>query len=146
MSAGIEGKSGESVPKWLGITLSFALRLRKRKSGTNQTQIAKKDATSMNVGASLTGCAWYLYRAARERFASCATAAKWKNHMKWSATTSAHESRNVPLVREMYGHVELKCCRYTTWQKMPNTICQKGSRSVKNSSTCRAMIVWKRQC
>lgn len=41
-----------------GITLSFALRLRKRNRGINHTQMAKKVATSKNDGGSLAmGCA-----------------------------------------------------------------------------------------
>jgi hypothetical protein len=30
-------------------------------------------------------------------------AAKWKNHVKWSATTRRHERMNVGEVREMNG-------------------------------------------
>lgn len=43
----------------IGNALSFALRLRKRKSGTAQTQIAKKDAISPKVG--IGSGDWYIF-------------------------------------------------------------------------------------
>lgn len=53
-----------------GITLSFALRLRNRNNGMNQTQTAKNAATSIKLGGSFTVLWEYRYRAARARLAS----------------------------------------------------------------------------
>lgn len=112
--------------------MSLALRLRKRNRGMNHTQRAKKVATSMKLGAScgVFVDAEYRYRDARYFFASCAMPAKWKNQIKWSATTSTHDAINVGDVREMNGHALEKCCRYTTWQMMPKTTYQNGKPSV----------------
>jgi len=48
--------------------------------------------------------------------------AKWKNHMKWSATTRMQDAMKDREVREMTGHVSEKFCRYTRWQIMENAI------------------------
>jgi len=85
--AGDDGCDGEAsgvsqtrqlldLPK-LGNALSFALKLRNRNSGTNQTQMAKNAATSMNAGPSLYAPAPYRYLGCRKRLASFAFAAKW---------------------------------------------------------------------
>jgi hypothetical protein len=98
-----------------GRALSFALRLRKRYSGTNQTHTAKNAATSMKAGATSGTLAPlfapYRYLGPRYFFASWALAAKWKNQVKWSVTTNRHERRNRGEVREMYGHEDEKLLR-----------------------------------
>lgn len=91
-----------------GRALSFALKLRNRNNGTNQTQTAKKAATSPKAGPSLWLPAPYRYFGVRNRFASLALAEKWKNQVKWSAMTRAHDARNRGEVREMNGHEEEK--------------------------------------
>ena len=93
-----------------GKALSFALKLKNKNKGTNQTQTAKKAATSVNAGPSLWLPAPYLYFGVR-RLASVALAEKWKNHAKWSATTRTHDARNRGEVREMNGHEEEKLDR-----------------------------------
>jgi hypothetical protein len=125
-----------------GITLSFALKLRKRNNGMNHTQMAKKVATSMNVGASLSvlGCAEYRYLDARYFFASCAIPAKWKNQTKWSTTTRMQDKIKVGDVNEMNGHDLEKCCKYTKWQRIPKTRYQKGRPSKMYSRAWRTMI------
>lgn len=94
-------------PPCEGKTLSFALKLKNKNNGTNQTQIAKKAATSIKLGASsnpFVVLAPYLYLGCLLAFASCAFSAKWKNQRKWSATTITQDKRNRGEVREMKGH------------------------------------------
>jgi len=100
-----------------GSALSFALKLKNKNSGTNQTQIAKNAATSMKAGSSTSifppppTPPPYRYFGPLNFFASCAFDAKWKNHVKWSATTRMQDRMNRGDVREMYGHVEEKFWR-----------------------------------
>ena len=91
-----------------GRALSFALRLKKRKRGTNQTQTAKKAAISINVSSPAAyplpfgvEADPYLYLGPFHFFCSCALWAKWKNQVKWSATTRTHDARNFRDVNEM---------------------------------------------
>jgi hypothetical protein len=72
-----------------GRALSFALRLKKRKRGTNQTQTAKKAAISINVSSPAAyplpfgaEADPYLYFGPFHFFCSCALWAKWKNQVK----------------------------------------------------------------
>jgi len=72
-----------------GRALSFALRLKNRKRGTNQTQTAKKAAMSMNVSSPAAyplpfgvEADPYLYLGPFHFFCSCALWAKWKNQVK----------------------------------------------------------------
>jgi hypothetical protein len=75
-----------------GRALSFALRLKNRKRGTNQTQTAKKAAISINVSSpaaypvplfpAVVVVAPYLYLGPFHFFCSCALWAKWKNQVK----------------------------------------------------------------
>lgn len=97
-----------------GKTLSFALKLKNKNNGTNQTQIAKKAATSIKLGASsdpFVVLAPYLYLGCLFASASCAFSAKWKNQRKWSATTITQDKRNRGEVREMKGHWGVKLVR-----------------------------------
>jgi len=124
----------------VGSVLSFALRLRKRKSGVSQTQIAKNVAISPNAGGLTTGPPRYAWRAAW--CALCVRREKWKNQTKWSTTTRTHEATKEWEVREMSGHESEKFCRYTTWQRMENAILWAGRESVMASKTCSAMMAW----
>jgi hypothetical protein len=95
------GTEGDSPD--VGSVLSFALRLRKRNNGVSQTQSPKKVAMSPKEGGLTTGPPRYAWCVASR--ASCVRRAKWKNQMKWSATTRMHEATNEGEVREMTGHV-----------------------------------------
>ena len=85
-----------------GRALSLALSERNKKRGTAQTKIAKKAATSMNAGpVEAIAVLPYRYFGCLYLFASLARFAKWKNHAKWSATTSTQLARNFGEVSDM---------------------------------------------
>jgi len=109
ISASAQSEYQESDWPKDGRALSFALKLRNKNSGTNHTQTAKNAATSMKAGASSLPCPLpYRYFGPLYRLASWAFAAKWKNHVKWSATTRIQERMKRGEMREMKGHVEEK--------------------------------------
>lgn len=112
------GKKKEGYSPNEGNTLSFALKLKNKNNGTIQTQIAKKAATSIKLGATteLTDpllpleleLLLNLVETLFLLLASWAFSAKWKNQMKWSATTMQQESKNVGEVSEMNGQLGVK--------------------------------------
>jgi len=109
----------------MGMALSFAVRLRKRKSGVDHTQSAKNDAISVKPGGSCTT------RYVLSLRASFVTLAKWKNQMKWSTRTKTQDAMNDGDFKSITGQLSEKFWRYTRWHRIEKSVCGRGRPSVK---------------